>query len=261
MVATDATPDRDWRERIADYPWFHSIDLGDIVTPGTKTRDIHAREVRHFFEPINLEGASVIDIGAWNGFYSFTAKQRGAARVLATDHFSWNHPDFRGRETFELARDALDLDIEMRDIDVPGLSVDELGTFDVVLFLGVFYHLYDPIDGLCRAASLANEVLVLETHIDLRWVGRPAMMYYPADELSGDATNWWGPNVPLIRALLTGLGFARIDIVTSGTRAIVHAWRSDRLQAPGWTPPQPQQRKRSILSRAARVVSQRYMLE
>jgi tRNA (mo5U34)-methyltransferase len=249
---------------VADYPWFHSIDLGGgVITPGHKTRQIHEAEVRAFFDPIELTGASVIDIGAWNGLYSFTAKQRGAARVLATDHFCWNHADFRGRETFELARDALGLDVEMRDIDVPDLSVAEVGSFEVVLFLGVFYHLYDPIDGLRRAASLATEVLVFETHIDLRSIGRPAMVFYPRAELNGDPTNWWGPNVPLIRELLTGLGFTRIDIVTTpSSRAIVHAWKSTRLQAVGWTPPEPPPRRgRSPLARVARVLSQRYILE
>ena len=138
-------------------------------------------------------------------------------------------PQFHGRETFELARDALGVDVEALDIDVPDLSPERVGTFDVVLFLGVFYHLFDPIDGLRRAASLAREVLVVVTHIDLAEIERPAMVFYPGNELAGDWTNWWGPNVPLMRALLKQFGFARVDY-TSKPRPIFHAWRSDALR-------------------------------
>ena len=150
-------------ETVRQYRWFHSIDLGNgIITPGAKSPAVHKIEAAAFFDPIQMEGATVVDIGAWNGFYSFEAKRRGARRVLATDHFAWE--TLRGRDAFELSRSVLDLDIEAFDIDVPDISPEKLGTFDVVLFLGVFYHLFDPIDGLRRAASLAKEVLVIETH-------------------------------------------------------------------------------------------------
>src|SRR5262249_36123807 len=146
------------KEKVDQYSWFHSIDLGDgITTPGVKTREIHRVESAAFFDPIDMHGCSVIDIGAWHGFYSFEAKRRGAQRVLATDHAAWNHPTLRGRETFDLARSALRLEIEALDIDVPELSPERLGMFDVALFLGVFYHLFNPIDGLTRAASLARD--------------------------------------------------------------------------------------------------------
>ena len=220
------------RKRVEGYKWFHSIDLGGgIVTPGHDSQEQHRQEAKLMFDPIKISGASVIDVAAWNGFHSFEAKRRGAARVLATDHFAWNHADFRGRETFDLAREALGLDIEAQDIDIPDISVEKLGTFDVVLFLGVFYHLFDPIDGLRRVASLARDVLVVVTHIDLEDVGRPAMVFYPGSELAGDSTNWWGPNVACVEALLRAFGFNRIDF-TSKPRPMFHAWRSDRLRAP-----------------------------
>jgi tRNA (mo5U34)-methyltransferase len=228
----------DTRATLADtvrqYPWFHSIDLGHgIVTPGAKSPAVHAAEAAAFFDPIKMEGATVVDIGAWNGFYSFEAKRRGANRVLATDHFTWNHETFRGRDTFDLARSALGLDIEAFDIDVPDISPEKLGTFDVVLFLGVFYHLFDPIDGLRRAASLAKEVLVVETHTDLAELDRPAMVMYPGAELAGDATNWWGPNPACMLALLKQFGFEKIDAAWTfdvGQRAVYHGWRSDTLR-------------------------------
>jgi tRNA (mo5U34)-methyltransferase len=220
-------------ERVKQYFWFHSIHLGNgIVTPGTKSPETHAREAAAFFDPIKMDGATVIDVGAWNGFYSFEAKRRGASHVVATDHYCWNHKDFRGRETFDLARAALRLDIEALDIDVTELCPERLGTYDVVLFLGVFYHLFDPIDGLRRAASLAKEVLVIETHCDLGDFDRPAMVMYPGRELDDDPTNWWGPNNSCVRELLKTMGFAQVDGPESySRRAVFHAWRTTALKS------------------------------
>jgi len=94
------------RERVGDYHWFHSIDFGDgIVTKGYSSLDAQKQDAETIFRPIKISGASVIDIGAWDGFLSFEAKKRGAANVLATDHFVWSgDPKFRGREAFGLGR-------------------------------------------------------------------------------------------------------------------------------------------------------------
>jgi tRNA (mo5U34)-methyltransferase len=217
-------------EDVANHFWWHSIDLGSgVVTPGRKPLSLHAREYSAIFDRVELSAASVVDIGAWNGAYSFEAKRRGAQRVLATDSYAWNNARFRGRETFELARSALGLDVEDRTIDLMEMTREGCGKFDVVLLLGVFYHLHDPIQGLGMAAALALDVLVVETHVDMEFMSSPAMAYYPGAELAGDPTNWWGPNVPLMIAMLRGEGFSRIDAVSIAPgRAIFHAWRSDR---------------------------------
>jgi tRNA (mo5U34)-methyltransferase len=213
------------------YYWFHSLDLGHgVVTPGGKTLDIHRAEYSAFFDPVELKGRTVIDIGTWDGAYSFEAKRRGASRVLATDHFVWKHYN---RETFNIARSALNLDIEALDIDVPELSPERVGTFDVVLFLGVFYHLFDPIAGLANAAKLAREVLIVETHIESLETHRPAMVFFPGAELNNDPTNWWGPNPAMMVTLLKSLGFTKVDAAWSlkdGSRAVFHAWRSESLR-------------------------------
>jgi tRNA (mo5U34)-methyltransferase len=220
-------------ERVRQILWFHSIDLGHgIVTPGSKSPAIHRAEYAAVFDPVELSGRSVIDIGAWNGAYSFEAKRRGAARVLATDHYVWNHPELRGRDGFELARSVLDIDLEAKDIDVPSLTRDSVGTFDVVLFLGVFYHLLDPIAALQQVARCAREVLIVETHTDALEINRPAMIMYPGVELDKDETNWWGPNPACMVALLKECGFAKVDAARSnvGYRSVYHAYRTDALR-------------------------------
>jgi tRNA (mo5U34)-methyltransferase len=211
-------------------PWHHSIDLGGgVVTAGSKSLSICAGEATLIFDRVNLSGRTVIDVGAWNGFFSFEAKRRGASRVLATDSYCWSHPRIRGRETFDIARSALFVDVDAREIDVADLSTETVGKFDVVLYLGIFYHRYDAIEALARVAVLAQHVLIVETHLDLRDIDIPAMAFYPGSELNNDPTNWWGPNEHCMKALLVGHGFTDIEVTAhpaAHNRAIFHAWRS-----------------------------------
>jgi tRNA (mo5U34)-methyltransferase len=219
----------DLATEISRYYWWHSIDLGTgIVTPGQKTPEQHVEECHNYFDAIDLCGKSVLDIGAWNGFYSFEAKRRGASRVVATDCFTWSHPIFQGRKSFEFARAALDMDVQAIEIDVAEMTADKLGSFDVVLFLGVLYHLPNPIDGLQRVAALANELLVVETMLDFQDIGRPAMAYYHDNDPKNDLSNfWWAPNVACLVTLLRGHGFPVIDCaIYEERRGVFHAWRS-----------------------------------
>jgi tetratricopeptide (TPR) repeat protein len=126
-------------DQIASHFWWHSIDLGNgIVTPGKKRPARMAAEFANTFARISLVGKSVLDIGAWNGGFSVEAARRGAARVVALDHYTWNLADFRGRETFELVNSITGLGLEAVDVDLdaPQLSLGGLGQFDVVLFFG-----------------------------------------------------------------------------------------------------------------------------
>src|SRR5208337_3898958 len=137
-VIVEATQDvtATLQSRVAALPWHHSIDLGGgVVTPGNKSLANCAAESSLIFDRVDMRGRTVLDIGAWNGFFSFEAKRRGAARVLATDSYCWAHPNFRGRETFDIARSALGIEVEAREIDVAELSPETVGEFDVVLYL------------------------------------------------------------------------------------------------------------------------------
>lgn len=203
------------RDEAARIRWFHTLDLGDgVVTAG---EDDSPGKLRRLHLP-DLTGRTVLDVGAWDGFFSFAAERAGATRVVAVDPACWNPPAWgdRGwgtRAGFDLARRALGSSVEAADLgsleDVPSL-----GSFDVVLFLGVLYHLPDPLPTLEGVAGCARELLILETHADLQGMRRPAMAYYPGEEVDGDPSNWWGPNAPLLQALLRGQGFARVDVVS-----------------------------------------------
>lgn len=217
-------------DRIASLPWFHYIDLGDgVVTPGIKGLDYLVKEeAPQLLDAVELAGGSVLDVGAWNGFYSFEAKRRGASAVLAADHYVWNHEHWKGREGFDIANEALRMEVEAIDIDVPDMTPENVGKHDVVLFLGVLYHLPDPLGGLKRAAALARECIVVETHADLMNIETPAMAYYPAASLNGDSTNFFGPNLACLVGMLREFGFTTIDTTYRefGSRLIAQAWRN-----------------------------------
>jgi tRNA (mo5U34)-methyltransferase len=216
--------------QVAKYKWHHSIDLGNgVVTPGGKSLAVCTAEAHTIFDRIDLTGCTVLDIGAWNGLFSFEAKQRSASRVLATDSFCWTDPNLRGRETFDLVQSVLGLEVEAQEIDVAMLAPETVGMFDVVLFLGVFYHRRDAIQALTRISHLTKQVLVVETFLDLRHIDRPAMAFYPTTELKGDASNWWGPNEHFMKEFLLSLGFSEVEVSahpTHNNRGIFHAWRS-----------------------------------
>jgi tRNA (mo5U34)-methyltransferase len=185
--------------------WWHSIDLGHgVVTPGG-TGDT-SELLQRLALPDDLTGKTVLDIGAWDGFYSFECERRGAARVVASDLFAWRQMGWDGKAGFEVARRALGSHVEDVEIDVFDISPETVGTFDIVLFLGVLYHLRDPFRGLAHAASVTRELLIIETHVDLLDVERPAMAIYPGEELAGDETNWSGPNVPALTGMLGSMG-------------------------------------------------------
>ena len=222
-------PNQSLQQEIDALPWFHQIDFGNgVLSPGWIKKSKVARVSRALFDPMPVAGKSLLDIGCWDGAYSLEATRRGAARVLATDHFVW-HEGPGDRRSFELTRKHLAPTIEVRDIAVPELSVETVGQFDMVLFCGVFYHLRHPFEALERIAKIATECLVLETHlIRLPFTTKPHMRFYPANELSDDYTNWWSPNRSCVEAMLRDVGFKKITMMHPDyrrRRGIFHAWR------------------------------------
>jgi tRNA (mo5U34)-methyltransferase len=229
--------DQQLQSRIAGVRWYHTIDLGGgVITPGF---DNTPHRLDRLGLPTSLAGRAVLDVGAWDGFFSFEAERRGATRVVATDHFSWSGGGWGTKAGFQLAREALNSRVEDVDIDVMDLSPERVGTFDIVLFLGVLYHLKHPLLALERVASVTRQLLILETVVDMVGIRRPAAAFYPATELSGDPTNWWGPNVPAVHGMLRSVGFDRIETVTPqfsiayrAARAVVHRVKGrNRLSA------------------------------
>jgi tRNA (mo5U34)-methyltransferase len=215
------------QDRVNALRWFHSIDLGDgLITPGLVDRGYLQSCADAYFSG-DIAGKTVLDIGCWDGFNSVEAVRRGAARVLAADHWVWaNHP-WASRQTIELVREAAAPSMDVLDIDIPAIGPDTVGTFDVVLFCGILYHLQNMLAGLERVASVTRQMLVVETHLDAEYLAYPAAIFYPEGELNGDGSNWWGPNRLCVESMLRSVGFQRIEFTrpANPSRGIFRAWR------------------------------------
>ena len=230
------------RQRAAGLPWYHQIDLGNgFVTPGPD----RSQPKLELLKLPSLTDKSVLDVGAWDGFFSFAAERMGASRVVALESFSWGDAPWGSKACFELAREVFDSNVEDVHAEVLDVSEELVGRFDVVFFLGVLYHMRHPFLALERVASVCDEMLVLETLADLPWVRRPAAAFYPGSTMNNDPTNWWGPNAAAVRAMLHELGFSRVEVVSkpsAAERAKQVARQSaevvvSRLRRNAWTQP------------------------
>jgi tRNA (mo5U34)-methyltransferase len=149
-ISSDKIKQGSLAERVASVEyWYHKIELPDgVVTPGWAPLNTESYGV-----PDDLSGKRVLDVGAWDGYWTFEALKRGAREVVAIDDFS----DFLGLldeasrpawETFDLCRDALGYDDKIctrREMSVYDVTQDELGRFDFIFFFGVLYHLRYPL--------------------------------------------------------------------------------------------------------------------
>ena len=115
-------------------------------------------------------------------------------------------------------------------IDVLDLSPEKVGTWDVVLFLGVLYHMRHPLLALEKVASVTNDMVIVETVVDMLFHKRPAVAFYQASELSNDSTNWSGPNPAAVVAMLKTVGFKKVKIVSGARSPIFRVARSAMLK-------------------------------
>ena len=207
-------------------PWFHNLDLGGVRTaPEHFLGNYPSIKWRRFQDvlPADLTGRSVLDIGCNGGFYALEMKRRGAERVLAIDH----DPDYLAQA--RLASEVLGLDIELRQASV--YDVASLGErFDIVLFMGVLYHLRHPLLALDLIHEhVAGDLLLFQSMQRGSDVPFPVADDYPFSEsrvfdepgwprlqfvehrYAGDPTNWWIPNSACAEAMLRSAGFAILE--------------------------------------------------
>jgi tRNA (mo5U34)-methyltransferase len=154
----------DLRSAIDELRWWHTIDLpGGFRTPGhqrIEEQEFIARNI-----PQDLSGKTVLDVGANDGYFSFLAEKRNAAKVVAIDVFQGNKPE-DGRvgigqdgktflKTFALARKALNSNVVYENIDL--FEIESLSlAFDLIFLFGLYYHLEDPVKGLRAVVKNLN---------------------------------------------------------------------------------------------------------
>lgn len=225
--------------------WWHSIDLGQgVVTDGMQPADFLANRVRSLELP-DLHGKHVLDIGAYDGFYSFEAERRGAAGVVALDHYVWSldlpehlkywkackdqgivpdpyhqTPHWRptelpGKLGFNTAHRALSSKVESIDGDFLKVNVEQIGRFDIVLFLGVLYHMENPLEAMRRVADFTKRLAIIETAA-VHFPGyehSPLCEFYESNELNSDVSNWWAPSERALEGLCRAAGFSSVKIL------------------------------------------------
>lgn len=216
------TPDR-IRERVTALgPWFHNLNLNGVHTaPEHFLGDYPQIKWRSFRNalPSDLTGKTVLDIGCNAGFYSMEMKRRGASRVLGVDF----DEDYLAQARF--AAEVEGLNIEYRRLSV--YDVASLGErFDVVLFIGVFYHLRHPLlaldlihEHVARDLFVfqslqrgSKEMMEVASDYDFQQEDHfhnPAYpkMHFIENSYSHDYTNWWAPNAACSAAMLRSAGF------------------------------------------------------
>lgn len=221
--------------------WFHSIDLGQGVRTRGLTTQVLGPEK---FPP--FAGRTVLDIGAWDGYHSFLAEREGATRVVALDHYVWGvdiaargqywaecsargelpdherdttdfwRPDLPGRRGFDFARSALGSKVEPVVTDFMTADLDELGSFDVVLYLGVLYHMKEPLTALGRVRRVTRSVAVVETEA-LHLPGAtdlPLLEFAAGDAMAHDYGNWYVPTLAGLQELCRAAGFRQVEVIT-----------------------------------------------
>ncbi len=209
-------------------PWFHNIRVHGVQTAPDHFLGDYPRVKWDSLGPAlprDLASKTVLDIGCNAGFYAVELKRRGAARVLGIDTEELYLNQAR------LVCTELDLAIEYRNCSAYDvLSVP--GQFDLVLFMGLFYHLRYPLYALDRVVQkLAPEgTLVFQTLTRPHNPPMPApvapdypfwerdiftnatfpQMRFFEHSFAGDPTNWWIPNQPAVEAMLRSAGL-RLD--------------------------------------------------
>lgn len=166
--------------------------------------------------PTDLRGATVLDIGTSDGFFALSLAGRGA-RVTCVDY---RRKDLHG---FAAMEQITGLSFDYRQCNVYGLDARELGQFDIVLFLGVLYHLPDMLAALRIVHSLAKTTMFLETHSEEFGSELALARYCVGDSLNNDNTNFWAPNRRCVSDMLVDVGFEIVREVPTNERLFVEA--------------------------------------
>lgn len=203
---------------------YHSYNFPDGTSVvGELSTELLNRQFE-WLGDIDFKNKTVLDIGCWDGFYSIKAKEKGAKSVVGIDINPWGKTDW-----IENYREAVrKFGFHPRDIDCKYKNLFELDSNsekqDIVLFMGVLYHLQDPLGALHKMREVTKELLVLESLIDGNDLPFPCLKFYPGSEMANDPTNWFGPNKLWIESALKVAGFNDVKLVHEcENRVVYHA--------------------------------------
>ena len=200
-----------WHDKFGEIGWWHSFELpGGRMIQGVSDLAAQKMRINQFPIPEDLSGKRVLDVGTWDGWFAMEMERRGA-EVVAIDR--WENPRFH--EIHEL----LGSHVDYRQLSVYDLDPKKIGYFDIVLFMGVLYHLKHPLLALERVCSVAKDFVAVESFVlkDRHRPGlgvetQPLMEFYENDEFGGQFDNWVAPTVPCLLAFCRTAGFVRVEL-------------------------------------------------
>ena len=203
----------DWHQRLAKQGWWHSFELPDgTQIEGVNTLAAQKARIAQFPIPADLRGKRALDIGAWDGWFTFELERRGA-EVVAIDR--WDNPRFREMHA------ALGSRAEYRQMNVYDLHPAKLGRFDVVLFLGVLYHLKHPLLALERVCSVTSDLAAVESFAlterflpGVQVEEQSLLRFFERDEFGGQFDNWFAPTPRCLVEMCRTAGFARAELAS-----------------------------------------------
>ena len=204
--------------------WYHKIQLSDqVTTPGWAPIDAD-----RYMVPESLFGERILDVGAWDGYWTFEALKRGASWVTAIDDFS----DSLGVndisrddqwKTFDICKSALDARFCQR-LTMSVYDIEKLGVepFDRIFCFGVIYHLRHPLFALEKLRKVCKGTIHIETAVldqmQSPYTGEAIhpkachAEFYPKDEFGSNNSNWWVPSLKCLGAMLEAAGFRNVKL-------------------------------------------------
>ena len=214
--------------------WFHRFNLSkNLITPGWS--DCAKEKLPFFGLPKDMSGMRVLDIGHAEGFFSFEAERRGAAEIIGID----NYPPMNRK--FNICKYALGSKADGFLTSVYDLDPKKFGTFDIVFFFGVLYHLRHPLLALEKIAEVCTGTLLMQTATCSDTGDTPIAEFKPfgstqqiGDAASFDPTCLWFPNPACVEAMLKHTGF--VDVHELSRKAGVVFSAKSACQSPGRKP-------------------------
>ena len=222
LLPIEASPSDAWAVLDQVPFWFHTFALNrehGIYAPGS------ARDHRYRIPaiPADFSGLSVLDVGAFDGFYSFLAEHRGSTRVVAVDneqYVSWVAArwgiELTGGEGFRAIHGLLRSSVEYRTLDAFDLGLLEQ-SFDFAFCCGILHRVEAPrrlLELLRRRLAPGGRVL-LETHGVFAGTGDgyPIHRYAPGEVYPDDDYVYWGFTASGLDLLAREAGYKGFDLI------------------------------------------------
>lgn len=211
-----------WADMTEDFaPWFQAVSWPDgSFTSGWPTYD----KAKLLCQGVTLEGKTAFDVGCMAGMAALAMEQAGA-KVIGSDI------EERCRLQFEQVRRAFKMSATYKHCSVYDLP-QTLGQADVVLMMGVYYHLRHPLLGLEQAWAATREVLLIEGEVGPGGWQAPMVASYWPEEYKGDESNWWVPTLQCLEAWCRGLpGVQKLEMIWPfglDSRAGVRVWKVEQ---------------------------------